>query len=383
MSDGPRRIAYVTGTFNAGGTEIYLNRLLSHLDRARFDPRIVVMSDQGPLRYEAYGLAPVYPVHLAGKLFNAQGRAELRRLARWLRTERVEIVHVLMDFATIWGSIAAKMACSLPVVSSHRAGNFHVTGGLGTLLYLASTHLLVHHVIPNSGAAARSLTDWLIPKRKLSIVYNGIPRDRLPAGWQNQPESDVPVVCPEGNAAVVCMVSRLAPVKNHRMLLDAAAKVIGSGTAMRLKVVGSGDSEGELKAHARRLGIESAVEWTGYRADPTDEILTSHICALTSDTEGFPNTVVEYMACGRPVVATEVGGVPEIIEDGVTGVLVPPRDPSELARVLDRMIHDEPWRLRLGAAARGLVERSFTAEREAGETMAVYDQVLSRRGRSS
>jgi L-malate glycosyltransferase len=363
----PRKIAFLTGSFHFGGTERDLIRYLDNLDRDRYEPVVVVMSDEGPLRDDVHARAEVMPIHLDGKLFNKQGRRELQRFARWLRDEKVAVLHLLIDFATIWGGIGSLFARHVPVVATHGCSTFHTTNPVQTLLYLGVLWSVADRVMPNSHAAGDHLRRYFVPDRKITVIHNGIPADRFPAEWSPPPTSE---------DLRICVLGRVMPVKNINLALESVAAIHCEGVAARLVVIGSGPEEDRLRARADELGISDRVDWMGYVDNPMDAISTCDICLLSSDSEGFPNTVVEYCAAGRPVVSTNVGGVREIIENGANGFLVPARDVVAMTSALRTLAHDQALREKMGRAGRELVEASFTATREASQLMDIYDSVL-------
>lgn len=365
----PIKVAYVIGSFATGGTEHYLLRMLRHIDRERFDPYVVTLSDTGELASAIHELAPVYSVQLAGKLFNGRGLRELWRLRRWFRANRIGVVHLLMDWATVYGSIAARIARlrGIPTVASHRMIDFPPTMSPSLIrLFIFTLRHLTDHVIPNSSAVKEVLVGHGIGHTPVSIVYNGIPDHRL--------RQYIPP--PEDSTLTLCTVGGLRPEKGQRFLIEAYALLKKRGYAARLLIVGNGSEEANLRHRADELGVTGDIEWTGYREQPMPDIERSHMCVLPSLTEGFPNAVVEYMAGGRPVIATDVGGVREIVTTGETGLLIPPGDPTAMADAIAKLADDAELRETLGRNARVLVEAKFTARIETAQTCQIYEKVL-------
>ena len=367
----PRKVAFIIGSFDGGGTEHYLVRLLRGLDRERFEPVVVTLSNIGPLRDEVHRLAPVYVVQLAGKLFNRQGRRELWRLRKMLRREAVSLVHVLIERAVVYGGIAGLIA-RVPVVASQRNTRSTMGSGL-TFLYLLTLRHVARHIIPNAYQVEQWLRAQGVRGTPVTVVHNGIPSERL------RPVAERPV---DASPVVICSVGRLASaVKGQPLLLEAVQALLRAGKSVRLLIVGSGPDEARLRERAGQLGVAEQVEWTGYLPDPMEAIERSDICVLASYNEGFPNVVVEYFAAGRPVVATAVGGVPEIVRQGENGLLVPPGSAGALSEALARLVDDSELRRRMGRNGRALVERELTVDVEVGRTQEVYDRVLRERGK--
>ena len=371
----PHRIAFFVGSFRPGGTEHYLVRLLTHLDRERYDPLVVTLDDSGPLRKRVYELAPVHPVRLANKLTNRQGRSELLRIARRLREDRCDLVHVLQDWASLYGMAAARLARirALPVVASHRM-SVHPPPGMGRAVaatYALSVRFLAAHVLPNSHAVADVLARYGVQRDRMTVVHNGISVDRMP------PDA---VPEPSGETYVICTVGGLRPEKGQQVAIEALSRLIQRGVPAKLRIVGQGNEAERLKRLAQSMDINDRIEWVGYSPNPMPDILGSNTCLLPSYTEGFPNVVVEYLAGGRAVVATNVGGVPEVISDGETGLLVPPGDPNGMADALERLYADRDFRMLLGERGRNHAVANLTAAREIEQTTAIYDRMLSVRG---
>jgi glycosyltransferase involved in cell wall biosynthesis len=374
MKQTPHKIAFVVGSFAGGGTEHYLLRMLTHIDRERFEPFVVTLSDTGQLREAIHELAPVYVTRLDGKLFNLTGLRELLRLRRWLRTERIDVMHLLMDRATVYGAIAAAHlfdAHRIPAVASHRATMVPDSVGWYLLkLYQISIRHFVDHLIPNSNAVAQVLRDKGVSNKPMTVVYNGIPGDRV-RDYTDPPNG--------GCELTICIVGGLRPEKGHKFAIEAMSQLLATGQPAHLIIVGSGPEEMRLRDLADSLGVTECIEWVGYKEMPISDIERSDVCLLASLSEGFPNVVVEYMACGRPVVATTVGGVAEIVEPGVTGYLVPPGDVPAIVESLITLADDSKLRSAMGQKARDVIESQFTATREAVQTSDIYDAVLEMR----
>jgi glycosyltransferase involved in cell wall biosynthesis len=172
-------------------------------------------------------------------------------------------------------------------------------------------------------------------------------------------------------------VANLYPYKGHDRLVQALSFVRGQLPAVRLVVVGEGVARQGIRTLAAELGLTDAVTFVGAVADPAPYVADAHVVALTSDHEGFPNALLEAMAVGRPVVATNVGGIPELVRDGVDGFLTS-ADPAEIAARLAEVLGDPSLGERMGHSAH---ERAatFTWERVVRETEDVYREVLARR----
>jgi glycosyltransferase involved in cell wall biosynthesis len=174
---------------------------------------------------------------------------------------------------------------------------------------------------------------------------------------------------------LVVLVARLVPVKDVTTFVRGVAILRQRIPGVQAVVVGDGTERTGLEALARELGLDDTVAFWGWRADIENVYAAADVVALTSLNEGSPVTLIEAMSCGRPVVATRVGGVPDVVADGESGLLVPPRDPEALANALAALLRDPGLRARYGDAARAVAPR-FTKERLIADMERLYNQLL-------
>jgi glycosyltransferase involved in cell wall biosynthesis len=247
-------------------------------------------------------------------------------------------------------------------VASRRV-DFPLRGALSRWKYGAC-----RRVIAVSRAIARQLEADGVPRDRIRVVYEGVP-DRTPGadGRRALQELGVPL-----DAPVVGNVAALTGHKDHLTLLAAAARVRRALPEVRFVIVGEGELRGELEERTRALGLEDRVLFTGFRDDLDRLIPAFTVFSLSSHMEGLGTSLLDAMAFSRPVVATAAGGIPEAVEDRVTGRVVPAGDAEALARALVEVLGDVPGLQAMGAAGRLRFERHFTADRMIEETLAVY-----------
>jgi glycosyltransferase involved in cell wall biosynthesis len=176
-------------------------------------------------------------------------------------------------------------------------------------------------------------------------------------------------------APVVGNVAALVPHKGQRHLVEAAHLVVREVPDARFVILGEGELRDHLEKQVKEYHLEKHVLLPGFRTDVLGCIKGFDLFAMSSVTEGLGTSLLDAMACSRPIVATSAGGIPEIVEDGVTGVLVAPRDHTSMAREIVRLLKDEPLRKRMGDAGYARVSERFTVERMVEETAAVYARV--------
>jgi len=207
-----------------------------------------------------------------------------------------------------------------------------------------------------------------VPLNKLVVTLNGVdPSDCDAPVLAPPPEWRLPETVP-----VVAFIGRLERQKNPLLLLRVAARVACEAPETVFAFAGTGRLEARCRAEAERLGLSESVRWLGWVPDTRPLLARMDLIALPSAWEGMPNVILEAMACGKPAVATSVGGCAELIADGQTGFLAPPNDEQALAERILRLLRDATLRRRLGSAGRQRVEREFSIARMVGTNEALY-----------
>jgi L-malate glycosyltransferase len=311
-------------------------------------------------RARAAGLA-VREMRFRGDLWPAAALA----LASVLREMRPDVVHLHDPHAVSAGMLARRLAGPRPLVGTRRV-DFALRGLLSRRKYGACDR-----VIAVSEAIAAVLRRGGIASERVRVVYEGVPDRPAQAGGQEALRelgipADVPVV---GNVAA------LTGHKDQATLLAAAARVVARLPEVRFLIVGEGELRGRLEALSRELGLERRCVFAGFRADLDRLIPAFTVFCLSSHMEGLGTSLLDAMAFGVPVVATAAGGIPEAVTDGVTGRLVPPRDPDALAAALVEVLADPARRAAWGRAGRQRFEERFTADRMVEATLATYTEL--------
>jgi glycosyltransferase involved in cell wall biosynthesis len=377
----PIRVTFVIGTLNIGGAETQLVRLANGLDRSRFTPSIISFRQGGALTESLEYDIPVTWVNLTLEPHGlARGRTilALRLLAavvRGLRSQQPDVVHAYMPTAYVLGGLAASWL-HVPLIVAGRRGltsfDTYRNWRWRRLAKLANRVINVH--ICNSGV----VRDWAIAKEgireeRTRIIYNGIDLPALDPALQLPPEW-------ESAGPKAAMLANLKPYKGHREVLQAVALVAKRHPSFRLVLLGEGPERSALVNLAQELGIAGNVVFAGRRRDAATVVQAFDFTILGSATESFPNALMEAMACAVPVVATAVGGVPELVEDGIHGRLVPYGDPSAMAEAIAWMIEHPNERRLMGEKGRERIAGQFSTERMIRETEATYQELLPRRG---
>lgn len=295
----------------------------------------------------------------------------VRRLSGFIKEGRYDLVHTHNPSPHFYGSLAGLVA-GVPVVHTKHGRNYPDQLKKVALNRMAS-FFSRRVVAVSSDAAEVCRRVEKISKRKVVTILNGVDLQRYAPGSSDKAKHAMGL--PE-DIPVVGIVARLAAEKNHQLLLDACRHLMVLGVApFRLVLVGDGPLRSELERSVRALGLDPFVSFLGMRQDIPELVKGFDIFALSSSTEGVSLTLLEAMACGVPVVATDVGGNPEVVEDGITGFVVP-QDAEKMATRLLELLNDPELRSRMGRAGRNRVEAHFSLQQAAERYVALYQEVL-------
>ncbi len=375
MSDGADRlrVAFVVDSLVVGGAERVVQALASGLGHEGFEVVVGCLRSPGPigeaLRTRGIRVDEGLATRRADPL-------QIPAVIRWLRGVGADVVLVLdHSNALFFGRVAARFAGLPAVVAVHRTRRADGSPSLGRIDRLLEPWTAA--VI----AVSRGHAEYLeheegVDRSRLRVVHNGVDVDRFAAAAE--PTSRAPartrLGIPSG-AVVFAVVAALRPEKNHESLLRAMAAP--ELEHARLAVVGDGERREGLQTLAAELGVDTRVHWLGWRDDVERVLAAVDGLVLPShpNVETFPMCVLEAMAAARPVVATRVGSLDEMVEDGRTGWLVPPDDPAALTAALVRAASDPDERGRRGEAGRARVAKNFTEMQMVSGVAAVLREV--------
>lgn len=366
----PIRVGYCIDSFDIGGTELNAVRTLEALDRRRFQATVFHFHETGPLRarYEALGIPLVHlPI---GPLYTPRTAVQGVRLSWLLRRQRIEVVHThdlyTNIFAAPWGRFAG---CR--VIASRRWLDEAPRAGL--LPLNRWSYRFAHRIVANSGLTARLLVEEeRVPATRVVELPNFLEEQafcHVGAAVRGARRSSWGV---PADAFVVGTVARLVPVKNQATLLRALPYVAAN---VHLVLVGAGPSRPKLEDLARDLNVGSRVHFTGQLVEPINLHQFFDVSVLCSRSESSPNSVIEALAAGCPVIATPVGGIPEVIADRHTGLLVPVDEPQALAASVEELRRDAELRRRVSAAGLAHVRTRYHQSVVIGQLEALYQDL--------
>jgi glycosyltransferase involved in cell wall biosynthesis len=395
----PIRILFVIGTLDIGGSERQLVEIASRLDRRRFSPTVCCLSDRGPLAdaLEAAGVPTVAVGFFSGRSARRMNRSRGRivRLARWVidtlmvvftlpagvarflglvRTCRPDVLHGILFHAYLLAAFAGVLT-RVPVIVASRRSLSHFKARRP---HFRAAERLANRwtdlVIANSDAVRLDAirTEKLSPDRVI-VIHNGVDPARDsgvdPAAARQSLEL--------GDRPTAIVIANFLPYKDHAGLVGAWAAVCREVANACVLLVGDGPERVPVKDKVRALGLSQNVRFLGTRRDVPELLAAADLLIHPSLEEGFSNAILEAMAAGRPVVATDVGGNREAVSHGRTGWLVPPRDSAAMTAAILRILTDPSGARSMGAAGRARVLEEFQLNRMIDRYEATYQQLVT------
>ncbi len=374
----PRVLLAIKG-LGHGGAEQLLVDTLSARDSGSFHYEVAVVMASADALVPAIGALGV-PVHELGATSNLD-LAWMRRFRRLLVRGRFDIVHFHLPYTAALGRLVVlslgRTDRPVTVYTEHslwnrvsplvKALNRATVGRDAALLAVSPA---AHDALP-------------VPlRRRARVVVHGIDQSgpRQAVARRDELRGQLRAELKAGDGVLVAVtVAGMRAEKGYDVLLDAAAEVDRRGLPLRFAAAGDGVLDGELRARHDALGLGDRFRFLGHRPDALELLAAADVAVIPSRQEGLPVVLMEAASVGTPIVASAVGGVPRVIEDGRSGLLVPPGDPTALADALERVVTDDALRASLGAGARSLRDQ-FDAARAASEIEGLYVRLLAERG---
>jgi glycosyltransferase involved in cell wall biosynthesis len=378
-----RRLKVVTlvreiGPAGGGGAERVARDLLVELDPKRFERVLFVSrppSDRAGARVVADLRRRSVDVRFLKRRFKYDPLAWWP-LFRALRRERVDVLHTHAFGQNAWGSLLGRLA-GVPVVITHEH-NREFTGS--RFRPMIDRELIARRadamIVVSEEARRRMIEVERIPPERLVLLPNGL--QALAPGDGRALREDLGIRSGDPVVGTVCIIRS---EKALDVLVGAVALLIGDFPRLRVLIVGTGPDRAGVEALTEELELSDCVHFTGARADVADVLEAMDVAVLCSDYEGSPRSILEFMDAGKPIVATRVGGVPEFIDDGVHGVLIPPRDEEALAAAVGGLLRDLDGGGEMGARARDRCRREFSLASTIDSLQQLYEELhSSRRG---
>ena len=362
-----KRVLQFIGSFHQGGTErqaVSLTRLLKQ--DGEFDVFVATMNKEGVLldQIESLGLPEISEFKLTS-FFNSNFVRQVRLCAKYLKDNRIDVVHTHDFYTNVFGMAAASLAGIDARIASKRE-----TGGMRSQAQEFVEKLAFGRakaIVVNAAAVRFHLMDRGISAAKVRIIYNGLDISR----FENIADADT-FGLPAGRRFITLVANLRHAVKNVPMLFRAAQAVAARVPDADFVIAGEGELESAFKSQARELGVGERVHFIGRCTDVPALLAASYACVLTSTAEGFSNSILEYMAAGKPVVATNVGGASEAVVDGKTGYLIESDDDAALAERLITLLGDGELARSFGAEGRHVAGEKFSLAAQLSATKELY-----------
>jgi len=380
-------VLQLIGSFYEGGSErqaVQLTRLLH--ESGRCNVFVATLNGAGPLRVDIENLGiPSITEYPLTSFYDRNAVQQTRKLARYLKENRIDVIHAHDFYTNIVGMAAAALARTPVRIASRRESS--VRPPLQRWAEHRS-YQLAHAVVANSDEIRRQVIAEGIKADKVLTFHNGLEMSRVtPTDGLNREDllkelnlqtgCDTQLVTIVANLRAHFWKPKPVSLKDHSTFLRAAARVHSSVPNARFVIAGEGELLEPTRLFAAELGIEQETFFLGRCERVADLLAVSDVCVLSSTAEGFSNSILEYMAAGRPVVATDVGGARESVMEGETGYLVPAGDDLLMAQRISFLLRDKRTARIMGDAGRKIVEERFSCEAQLDRALFVYEQLLN------
>ncbi len=377
MNFPQQKILYLITDLNIGGTEKMLYELTTRIDRNMFNPIVCGLKSHGyyaeKIKNRGISLITLNVDKGISLLKNIRA---IFILIKIIRKEKIKLLHTFLFRANFIGRIAGRLAGVTKVISSVRVMEKEKTYHL---YFERITSFLSDKFIVNSATLKSFVSEKMkINPERIETIYNGIDFLNLPKVENRIKRQELGY---RENDVLIGTAGRLHKQKGLIYFLQ-AVKILTQSLdypivqSLRFLIIGDGPERKNLQSEISNLQLENRVQLLGWRTDAQEIISILNIFALSSLWEGTPNVVLEALAYARPVVATEVGGVPEIIENGVQGLLVEPANVQTLAEAIIRLLKNREEAKEMGEKGREKVEKYFTIDKMVRDTEKIYNQLL-------
>lgn len=372
-----KRILELIGSFELGGSELQAVRLTNRLVRQEmFDVRVACLDPAGPLSkdLESFGEIRSFPLR---SFYDVNFVRQVRDLAHFIRKEEIELIHTHDFYTNIFGMAGAMLAGAKRVASKRETQSKTPK----QLFVEKQAFRAAHRIVVNSDAIREFLVEAGVSGTKIVTIYNGLdPRCSFerPKGGRTEALAALALnVAPESKLVTIVANMR-SDVKNHELFLRSVKRVGADNEDAIFLIVGEGELQPRYEKMASELGVAEKCRFLGPRSDVGALLAVSDVGVLCSRSEGFSNAILEYMAAGLPVVATDVGGAREAVKDGETGFVVPSNDEAALASAISSLLNESDLAVEMGSAGRKAAMERFSDTAQLKAVTSLYNELLDR-----
>ncbi|MCC6904770.1 MAG: glycosyltransferase family 4 protein [Anaerolineae bacterium] len=379
----PRRVLYLIDGLGMGGAERLLVPILQYMDRTHFDVRVCTLQtkDGNPLAEDIRKLGvrvDFLPVHHLRDLSN------LPRVVAYLKQEKIDLLHTQLEFANVLGGLAAAWL-RIPVVTTLHNLYDPLWGARSLwrhwVMWGVLRYFFQRVIAVSEPTRLHHIDMGKLPPRKVITLYNGIDLSPYRALDGSERGAVRAALSIPPDAPLLLTVAVLRPQKGIQYLIQAMPTILRAVPEARYLIVGGGDHDAILRDVAEQAGVADRVVFAGTRRDIPAVMSACDAFVLPTMGEALPTVLAEAMAASRPIIASAVGGVPEMIEDGINGVLLPPAEPDALAEACIRLLQDPLYARRLGEAGKRVVEEKFSIQQQVAQLGELYETLIAERAK--
>ncbi len=372
-----KKVLYLITKSNWGGAQRYVYDLATGLPKDEFEA-VVALGGDGPLatKLQEAGIRVIFIPSLQRDISLAKEARSFFELWRIIRAEKPEVLHINSSKAGALGTLIGRLARVPQIVFTAHGWAFNEDRPKLQKLILKKIHwmtvLLSHTTIAVSREVKRQM-NWPFAERKMEVIHNGRAIDHLKSREAARTEliTHEPGLRPYQNDFWSLTIAELHPVKRHQATIGVIKKIVDEGEVIRHLIIGGGEEEQKLRSLVSKLDLEDNVFLLGAIPEAADFLAAADTFILPSLSEAMPYAIIEALIAEVPTIATAVGGIPEVIENGISGLLAPPLDDEALHAALKRLMNDIDLRARLQAGARER-QRDFTPEKMLEKTLDLY-----------
>src|SRR4030042_3795671 len=371
-------ILHIYQNSKIGGVQQQLLSLLKAYSRERFNPIFCCLGPKEELGKEIeetkIGFIPLNKLR-----YNIFSPGIVLELYRLMKKKQIHVVRTHRYRSNLYGRLAAFLA-GVPVIIASVHDNYRTDKRLKRIIMNRILSKITDKIVAVSEDVKEDIIRYdRIAPSKIEVIPNGIDVERF------NPEKNTTDIRKEfslgENDIVIGFIGRIVPAKGLEYLLNALPYLNEKFKSIKLLIVGEGSLVEELKERAKKNNIFNNILFTGRRRDIPEILASINIFVMPSIAEGFPNALLEAMAMGKPIVATEVGGIPEIVKNGFNGLLVPPRDTVSLSKAIKELISNDQLAAKLGQAASNLVHDNLSIKAIAQKWQSLYLSILKEKAR--
>lgn len=359
------------------GTEKNLYDLVRMIDKKKFKPYIITFEGTETFRKQVEALG--VPIQILGlkKIYGIKAFKVFFKLRRFIKNENIQIIQTFHTNPDLYGTVLAKLS-GIPIIVSSRRDMGFTRNSRNILSYRILNRFVDGFICVSEAVKNLTLREGGASLNKIKVIYNGIDINQFDKDIDTDSiKKDLNLLY---SVPTIGVLGNFNLIKGHIYFFKAVSLVRKKIPNLQCILVGKGLLEHKLKRQAHELKIDDCVHFLGHRSDIPEVLSVMDILVVPSLSEGFSNTILEALYMRRPVLATKVGGNPEVIIQGETGILIPPKNSFEMAKKIITLLNDKNLSTKLGENGRKLVSKKFIINKMVAETESFYINLLKRKG---